>query len=124
MGSSGSCSRSWQQRLQRQHEGQPQSRQQVRQHRRQHRQQRFWQQPDSSEIRSSQGFSECIHSGRKFQVCSFPGRMREQRDCRMLRTTTTRIRKMMGTPTPTSTGQPASERPNTASGIRKKKNNR
>lgn len=121
MGSSGSSSRFWQQPLQRQHGGQPHSRQHVRQQSRQQRQQRFWQQPANSEIRSSQGFSECIHSGRKFQFCSFPGRMRGQRDCRRLRTTTRRITKMIGTPTPTSTGQPASERPNTASGVRKKK---
>ena len=51
---------------------------------------------------------------------SLLGRMHGWWDCRSLSNTTRRITRMRGTPTPTSTGHPASERPNTVSGTRQK----
>ena len=120
-GSSFPSSRSSQHLLQRQHLEQPHSPQQRRQQTRQQQQQRIWKQLVREVMSLSQGSRERIQKGRKSQLRSFCGKEPGQKDCRILRTTTSKITRTMGDATPTSTGQPIRERPNTARGIRRKK---
>ena len=119
-GSSFTSSRSLQHLLQRQHVEQPHSSQQTRQQTRQQQQQRLWKQLVREVMSLSQGSRERSHTGRKAQLRSFWGKAPGQKDCRILRTTTSKITRTKGEATPTSTGQPIRERPKTPRGITKK----
>ena len=112
-GSSFTSSRS---SLQRQQVEQPHSSQQAPQQ----QQQRLWKQLVREVMSLSQGSRERIHTGRKAQLRSFWGKAPGQKDCRILRTTTSKMTRTMGEATPTSTGQPIRERPKTPRGITKK----
>lgn len=68
----------------------------------------------------SHGAIECRGRGKKSQVRRNLGKKRRQRDCITLITITKIIKATKGTPTPTSTFQPAIDRPKTVRGKTKK----
>ncbi|TNN30987.1 hypothetical protein EYF80_058862 [Liparis tanakae] len=90
----------------------------------QQQQQRRPQKPKTAVTTASHGAMERSGRGRKSQFRRQGGRKRAQRDCIKFTTTTNTTSATKGTPTPTSTRQPASDRPNTLSGNSRKQRNR